>query len=65
MIKLFTTGCPKCKVLKAKLDAKKIPYETSMDINHLIEKGYISLPILLVDDKYLDYLKAVDFVNNY
>ena len=65
MITLFTNDCPKCKVLKSKLESKKIEYKESNDLNVLEEQGYRTLPMLRVRDKYLDFMESVSFVNNY
>ena len=65
MITLFTTDCPKCKVLKAKLDSKNIAYEVSNDLSVLESQGYKTVPMLRVREKYLDFMESVNFVNNY
>ena len=38
-ITLYTSNCPKCKILKAKLDDKKINYNICDDTNVMTEKG--------------------------
>lgn len=64
-IKLYTTNCPKCKVLEAKLRQKNIDFDLITDIKELIDKGFLSAPILQVDDEYLDFSHAITFVNNF
>ncbi len=66
-IKLYTTNCPKCKVLEAKLRQKNIDFDliTNFDTKELIDKGFLSAPILQVDDEYLDFSHAITFVNNF
>ena len=44
---LYTTDCPKCKVLKSKLDAKGIPYEESRSVEEMLAKGIRQAPMLL------------------
>jgi glutaredoxin len=61
---LYSNNCPKCKILKSKLDEKKIEYEIFNDINIMIKKGFRSLPILEVNGENLDYLKAINFIKN-
>lgn len=64
MIVLFSTGCPKCRVLEQKLNQKNIDFTISDDIDEVIEKGFMSAPILKIDDEYLDFGNAVKWVNN-
>lgn len=60
---LFTTFCPRCRVLEKKLAEKNLVYETVTDINIMEEKGYLSVPMLEVDGKIMDFKKATDWVN--
>ena len=39
MVKLFSTGCPKCKVVEAKLKQKNIAFEVESDPDTIIAKG--------------------------
>lgn len=63
MITLYSTGCPKCKVLKMKLDQKNIQYEVVNDIEYMKSLGIMSVPMLKVDDEILIFAKAVEWVN--
>lgn len=48
-IKLYTAkGCPKCKVLKEKLDNQNIKY-VSVDSCNALNEGIKTVPILEVD----------------
>lgn len=60
---LYSTGCPKCKVLETKLKMKNVPYEVSKDIDFLIGKGIMSAPVLEVDGEYLLFADANKYVN--
>lgn len=60
---LFTTHCPKCNVLKKKLDSDGIAYETVTDIDYMTSIGIQSAPMLKVYDKMLDFIQAVKFIN--
>ena len=62
-ITLYSTGCPKCKVLVAKLNKKNINYNTISDINVIISKGISTVPVLEVDNNLMDFKAAVDWVN--
>lgn len=57
-------NCPRCTVLKAKLDAKNIRYIEISDIDVLIAKGITFAPMLEVDGELLDLSKANNFINS-
>ena len=63
MVTLFSTNCPKCRVLEQKLNQKNISFNKNSDMNEVIEKGFMSAPILKIDDIYLDFTSAVKWVN--
>ena len=62
-IVLFSSGCPKCKVLKQKLDDRKIEYEVSEDFNELIEQNLQTVPVLKVNGEYYQFGEAIKVVN--
>lgn len=65
-VKLYSTGCPKCEVLKKKLAQKGIEYVEISDENKLISLGITHIPQLSVNDgELMDFTTAVDFVNSY
>lgn len=53
-----TTGCPKCRVLKMKLDKAGVSYETNDDVSKMLSIGLKSAPALSVDDELLDFAAA-------
>lgn len=61
---LHTTDCPKCKVLEAKLQEKKIEYIMNNNLKELIECGIRTAPILEVDGVFMEFSDAVKWVNN-
>ena len=63
MITLYSTHCPKCIVLEKKLEAKNIEFTLVEDQDLMIEKGFMSAPILEVDGEAMDFTKAVKWVN--
>lgn len=65
MVELYSTGCPKCNVLKKKLDNANIVYNlnTTFNVEELITQGYDEVPLLKIDDKILRFSEAVDWVN--
>lgn len=64
-IVLFTTGCPKCSVLKKKMDMKRIPYTQTNDVDVAKKAGYSTAPLLIVDEVAMPFEDAVKWVNNY
>lgn len=63
MITLYTTHCPKCNVLKSKLDSKNIEYKIVEDVDTMQNKGFSSAPVLEVDNETLDFVNAIKWVN--
>ena len=62
---LYSNGCPKCRVLEAKLNAKNIAFEKSEDFSKLMQQGKQSLPFLEVEGQLLDFPQGNAWVNNY
>ena len=60
---LYTTHCPKCNVLKAKLDAKNISYTEIDDTTQMLSLGVTVVPVLSVDGSFMEFKAAVDWVN--
>lgn len=60
---LYTTGCPRCKVLESKLNIKGIAYTEVNDIDEMVSLGIETAPVLKVGDKLLKFAEAVDFAN--
>lgn len=63
MVILYSTGCPRCKVLEAKLKQKNVEFTVCNDVNVMEEKKISSVPCLGVDEEILDFGKAVKWVN--
>lgn len=63
MIVMYSTGCPRCKILQDKL-AKINETVTMIYGEEEIEKlGYTSAPLLEVDGTMMDFGQAVRWVN--
>jgi glutaredoxin len=58
----YSTHCPKCNVLKVKLDDAEIDYEENNDTEEMIKKGFMTSPVLEVNGKYLDFSKALKWI---
>jgi glutaredoxin len=65
MIILYTNDCPRCKILKDKLDDKQIEYDVCDDVEVMKAKGIRTVPVLEVDGEMMDYFKANTWANNY
>lgn len=63
MIILYSTGCPKCRVLKQKLDSKSIQYTEESSVDVMLSLGIMQVPVLSVDDKLLSFAEANEWVN--
>ena len=61
---MYSTGCPKCKILKKKLDEKKVVSEEETDVEKMKSKGIDRVPVLEVDGKLFSYSEAVKLVND-
>ena len=62
-IVLYTTHCPQCKVLKAKLDQKGIQYEQNDDIDEMLSLGYHTAPLLKLEDgQILNFTAARNWI---
>ena len=59
---LYSNDCPKCKVLKRKLDDLKIDYEVIDNIKFMESLGIQSLPMLQVGDKRFAFAEAVRYL---
>ena len=62
-IVLYTTGCPKCKILEAKLAQKGIEFSIEENLDEMIALGYQSAPLLKVDDNIMEFGAAVKWAN--
>lgn len=60
---LYTTHCPKCKVVESKLKQKNIEYEECEDIGAMQDKGLTFAPALEVDDNLYNFTEAIKFIN--
>lgn len=62
---LYTTDCPKCKILEKMLDNKNIKFSKNNNVNDIQELGVYSAPQLLVDKELMDYSSATKWVMSY
>ena len=59
---LYSTGCPKCNVLKKKLSEKDITYEEFTSVNDMLSMGIKEVPMLGVGEKLMSFKESVDWI---
>ena len=59
---LYSTHCPKCKVLSSKLNQKNISYEEINDVELMAKKGFTTVPQLEVDGVVYNFKEAVEWI---
>ena len=62
LVILYSTGCPRCNVLKQKLDSKGIRYVTVNDVDIMTEKGIETVPVLEVDGQMMKFPEAMKWI---
>ena len=62
---LYTTHCPRCKVLKKKLEQKEINFVEIDSIEEMEKLGITSVPQIKLanSDELLDFTQAVNYIN--
>ena len=64
-ITLYSTKCPMCRVIEKKLKMAKLDYNVIVDANKVRELGFLSAPILQVDEDYYTFKEANVFLNSF
>lgn len=59
----YSTNCPKCKVLMAKMKQKGIDYKEINDVDFMLSKGIKAAPALEINGKVMDFTESVKWVN--
>lgn len=62
MVTLYSTGCPRCSVLKKKLTDAGVQYKEVTDVNEMLDRGISHAPQLLVDGDLLDFSEAIKWL---
>lgn len=62
---LYSNNCPKCKILKDRLDQKGLSYSICSDEELMISKGFRSMPILEVDGNVYMYFEAIKYIKEF
>lgn len=61
---LYSTNCPRCKILKSKLDDKKVIYSIVNDVDKMLSMGMAVVPVLEVDGVRMNFKEAINWINN-
>ena len=64
-VTLYTTHCPKCKILTKKLEMAGAPFTQCEDIQEMMRMGFKSAPILKVDDQIYLFKEACLWADDY
>ena len=59
----YSTHCPRCKVLEAKMKEAKIEYTEVNDLDEMQKLGIMSVPMLKVDGEMMDFVTANSWIN--
>lgn len=59
---LYSTGCPKCKILKKKLDDANIVYKENNNVDDMLKLGLEQVPVLFVDETIFNFGEAVKWI---
>ena len=59
---LYTTDCPRCRVIKAKLNKADIRYSTVTSVDEMVGLGINEVPVLEVDGRRMGFSEALRFI---
>ena len=60
---LYSTGCPKCNILKKKLEDAQIDYSVIEDVDIMVSKGLKDVPWLEVDGNLMNFADSSKWIN--
>ena len=61
---LISNGCPKCKILESKLNEKGLIFSKSDNLEEIISNGFKTVPMLKIDGRFLDFGKALQWIQD-
>lgn len=61
---LYSTHCPRCRILQEQLETKGLKYEEVTDIETMRQLNILSVPLLEVDGDLMDFNRAFTWINN-
>lgn len=63
-VTLYSTGCPKCKILKKKLEEKGLQFQENANVDEMLALDITSVPVLSVGGELMGFSAAVGWINN-
>ena len=60
---LYSTNCPKCKILEKKLTEKNIKFTKNNNVIEMSEIGIDQVPVLSIDGEMLSFVEANKWIN--
>ncbi len=60
---LYSTGCPKCRVLETKLTEAGVKFTKNESVDEMLAMGLTEAPALSVNGEVLGFLSAVRWVD--
>lgn len=61
-VTLYTLDCPKCRILEQKLTESGVTFEKSRDMTEIDRRGFTSVPVLKVEETYMNFNEAVKWL---
>lgn len=61
---LYSTGCPKCEVLKRKLAEHEITYAENKSVDEMLALGITAVPVLQINGQMYGFTEAVKLLNS-
>lgn len=62
---LYSTGCPKCNVLKKKLFERNIEFTENNNKEEMFNLNFTTVPILVVDNKVMEFKEANEWIKEH
>lgn len=62
---LYSTNCPKCRILEQKLNSKNITFTINNDVDEMEKLGIMSAPVLKIDGELYNFGEAIKWVKSY
>lgn len=63
MIKVYSTGCPKCRVLLKKLDKNDIKYQVVSDMAEMKSLNITTIPMILLENgNFMNFNESIEWL---
>lgn len=59
---MYSTGCPKCSVLKKKLEQSGLDFEIHTSVDEMLGLGIRSAPALNIEGEIFDFSAAIKWL---